>query len=93
VVCEVEEDAMTGKIFVVVCLLGLLVSPNMAWSAGMSREDCLKNANAQLGKPGLPRSVLRAAVDRCMRRGPEAILNENYGQDKNQQNTGQKSFY
>jgi hypothetical protein len=73
-----EEDAMTAKIFVVSCLLGLLVAPEMAWSARWSRGECLTAAKEKLGNPGLHRSVIQAAADRCVKYGPDAILNEKY---------------
>jgi hypothetical protein len=66
---------MTSKIFVLVCLLGLLIAPNMAWSAKMSRGACVNAVNQKLGTyatdRGLPTN--KDAVKRCMKYGPGAI--------------------
>jgi hypothetical protein len=65
---------MTAKIFAVACLLGLLVAPNMAWSAAkVSRGDCINAANEKYGKPNLAHSVTSAAVHRCMKHGLGAV--------------------
>jgi hypothetical protein len=74
--CTIEEDAMTRKIFGVVCLLGLLVPSNVAWSAARwSRGDCYNAAHEKYGRSsadaGRPRTS--AAIQRCLKYGPGAI--------------------
>ena len=64
---------MTAKIFVAVCLLGLLVAPNVAWSARWSRGECTDAANEKYGKVAQPHQEMRAAIVRCMKHGPGAI--------------------
>jgi hypothetical protein len=76
-VCLHKEDTMTSKIFVVVCLLGLMVAPNMASAATMSRGECANAVKEKLGNPGIHRSEIRAAIQRCVEHGPDAILDEN----------------
>jgi hypothetical protein len=61
------------RIFVVICLLGLLVAPNMAWSARWSRGECTNAANEKYGKVDQPHQEMRAAIQRCMRHGPGAV--------------------
>jgi hypothetical protein len=66
---------MTGKIFVAVCLLGLLVAPNMAWSASWSRGDCIDAVHQKYGvrSADAGTNLSKAAVRRCMKHGPSAI--------------------
>jgi hypothetical protein len=73
---KIEEDAMTGKIFVVVCLLGLLVAPSMAWSAAKwSRGDCINAVHEKYGVRAADAggTTNKAAVQRCLKNGPGAI--------------------
>jgi hypothetical protein len=72
---------MSAKIVVVGCLLGLLAAPNAAWSARTSRGECYNAVYQALGKPDQPHAEITAAVRRCMKYGPEAILNEDYAPD------------
>jgi hypothetical protein len=67
---------MTGKIFVVACLLGLLVSSNMAWSAARwSRGDCINAVNQKFGVRATDAggTTNKAAVQRCLKHGPDSI--------------------
>jgi hypothetical protein len=65
---------MTNKIFVVVCLLGLLALPNLALSASKwSKGDCINAANEKYGKVDQPHQEMRAAVQRCLKQGPGAV--------------------
>jgi hypothetical protein len=61
------------QVFVAACLLGLLMVPNVAWSA--SRSECIDAAHAKYGNPNMSenRAVIRHAVHRCLRHGLDAI--------------------
>jgi hypothetical protein len=65
---------MTNKILAAGVLLALLMSPNVAWSAKMSRGECIDAVKQKLGSPYLHRSVIRAGVHRCLKYGPDAIV-------------------
>jgi hypothetical protein len=65
---------MTSKIFAVVCMLGLVVLSNLAWSAAKwSRGDCINAANEKYGKVDQAHQEMRAAVHRCLKNGPGAV--------------------
>jgi hypothetical protein len=65
---------MKGKIFVLTCFIGLLVSPSTVWSAARwSRGECTNAANEKYGKVDQPHQEMKAAIQRCMRHGPGAI--------------------
>jgi hypothetical protein len=61
------------RILFAVGLLGLVISPNAAWSA--SRAACFDAAQAKYGDPnnGTNRDVIRHAVRRCLRHGLGAV--------------------
>jgi hypothetical protein len=66
---------MTRKILLASCLLGLgglVVSSDVA-SARWSRGECV-DAVQRMGNPYMPRGELRAAIQRCIEAGPDAIL-------------------
>jgi hypothetical protein len=67
---------MTIRLSVVCLLLGLLVAPNFAWSAGWSRGDCIAAVHQKLGTYSADSgrgTLSRSAVRRCMRYGPGAL--------------------
>jgi len=57
----------------VACLFGIVMIPNVAWSA--SRHECIDAARAKYGNPnsGENREVILHAVHRCLRHGLDAI--------------------
>jgi hypothetical protein len=59
----------TLQVLLAACLLGLVMVPNVAWSA--SRDECYDAAHAKYGNPnvGANRAVIRHAVRRCLRHG------------------------
>jgi hypothetical protein len=61
------------QVLFAVCLIGLAMAPNAAWSA--SRGACFDAAHAKYGDPniGTNRSVIRHAVRRCLRHGLGAV--------------------
>jgi hypothetical protein len=61
------------QVFFALSLLGLIVVPNVAWSA--SRAACFDAAQAKYGDPnaGTNRQLIRHAVRRCLRHGLGAI--------------------
>jgi hypothetical protein len=63
----------TLQVLVAACLLGLVLAPNVAWSA--SRAECYDAAHEKYGNPntGANRAVIRHAVRRCLRHGVGAI--------------------
>jgi hypothetical protein len=63
----------TLQVFFAACLLGLVMVPNVAWSA--SRGECYDAAHAKYGSPnsGENRAVIRHAVRRCLKLGVGAI--------------------
>jgi hypothetical protein len=66
---------MTRKILLATCLpglIGLLVAPNAA-SARWSRGECT-NVVQRMGNPSMQRGEVRAAIQRCIEAGPDAIL-------------------
>jgi hypothetical protein len=66
---------MATKIFVVFCLLGLVVAPNVAWSARWSRGECVDAVRQKYGTYAADtgHTFNRAAVRRCMRHGPGSV--------------------
>jgi hypothetical protein len=83
--------AMTRKILLASCLLGLVglvVSPDIA-SARWSRGQCTDAVKQRLGNPYMPRGELRAAIQRCVVGGPDAVL----GQPSYDQYYGQSGQY
>jgi hypothetical protein len=83
-----QEVTMTRKSLLAVCLLalaGLAVAPEMA-SARWNRGDCATAVQQNLGNAYMPRGEIRAAIQRCVVDGPDAILGQPseyqyYGQD------------
>jgi hypothetical protein len=65
---------MLAKILGTMCVVGLLLSPTLASAERFSRGECENLVKEKLGNPGQPRGEIRAAVARCMRHGPDAIV-------------------
>jgi hypothetical protein len=86
---------MTRNSMLATCLLGLVglaVSSDIA-SARWNRGDCTNAVQQSLGNPYMPRGEIRAAIQRCVEDGPDAILGQPsyyqyYGED-GQYGTGQ----
>jgi hypothetical protein len=57
------------------CLLGLLIAPSAAWSAKLSRGDCINAVKEKYGSGAFDvrQAELRAGVRRCLKYGPGAI--------------------
>ena len=80
---------MTCNSMLAICLLavvGLAVSPDTA-SARWNRGDCANAVQQNLGNAYMPRGEIRAAIQRCVEAGPDAILGQPsyyqyYGQDQ-----------
>jgi hypothetical protein len=64
---------MSIKILGTLCVIGLLLSPTVASAERLSRGECLNLVKEKLGNPGQPRAEIRAATDRCVKYGPDAI--------------------
>jgi hypothetical protein len=67
---------MATKFLAAVCLFGLMVLPNAAWSARMTRGECINAVHQKLGSGSTDaaRFKNRDAVIRCLKYGPDAIV-------------------
>jgi hypothetical protein len=72
---NMEESVMFVKTLVAVCLVGSMIAPSVAWSAGMSRGACINAVQQKLGSRATDagENTNKAAVHRCMRHGLGAI--------------------
>jgi hypothetical protein len=65
---------MSMKILAALCVAGVLLSPTLAAAQHrMSRGECLNLVKERLGNEYQRRQEIRAAVDRCVMHGPDAI--------------------
>jgi len=67
---------MTGRIFALFSILGLLVAPSAAWSAQQwSRGQCIDAVHQKLGTRAADAgtNTNKAAVMRCIKHGPDSI--------------------